>query len=164
MYGNNLQAVKTFRTAVLLFDNATTGGTNTFGRYYFDEIRELSGKNIVGFNIDLNPQFGVLPGNISNFDYTHTAAGQPYVIASKFELESFFLNLYNDKKELVLENFPCLLATNLNLNSGNNLTPTPGRKRVYPLGTKLNIRESYVYGNANLLPDNVVISVNFYYI
>ena len=34
----NIKFTKTFRTKVLLFDEATSGGTTTFGRYYFDDI------------------------------------------------------------------------------------------------------------------------------
>ena len=161
--GNNTECLKTFRTIVRLFENASIGTTNTFGRYYFDEIRELVGKNIVGFNIDLNSQFGFLPGNIPNNDYTLSAQGIPYTYASKFELDKYFLNFYNDKEELILENFPCLLATNLNINSGNNSTPTPGKKRVYSLNTKIDIRKCFIFGQALSNFSNLVISVNFYY-
>jgi len=151
---------------VLLFDAATSGGTTTFGRYYFDEIRELSGKRIVGFNVDLGLHQVTSPCNISAKDNTGTVHGQPYQNAYVFDVPNFFLNIYNDQKELILENFPCLLAANYNLNSGINSGggKKPGTKYIFPLDTKINIRESYIFGNANLILDNVVISVNFYYI
>lgn len=164
--GNNYLSLKTFRTRVLLFNEGTTGGTNTFGRYYFDEIRELTGKTIVGFNVDLGNSAATDPGNISFDDYTGFANGFRYQNATKFDLPYFFLNIYNDQKELILENFPCYLATGINLNSGYNNGPGKrfGTKYIYPINSKINIRESFIFGNANLTPDNVVISVNFYYL
>ena len=165
----DLEYCKSYRTRVLLFNEGTTGGTVTFGRYYFDEIRELVGKTILGINVDLGNTSVLDPGNITFDDYTGFAAGMQYQNASKFDLPLFFLNLYNDKKELIVENFPAYLLTGINLNSGingsnNPAFAKPGKKYIFPLNTKLNIRESYFFGNANLTADNVVISVNFYYI
>lgn len=164
----DLNYLKSYRTRVLLFDEGTTGGTNTFGRYYFDEIRELVGKTIVGINVDLGNTSALDPGNISFDDYTGFAANFRYQNATKFDLPYFFLNLYNDQKELIMENFPCYALTDVNLNSGingnaNPILTRPGQKYIYPLNTKINVRASYIFGNANLTPDNVVISVTFYY-
>ena len=164
--GNNYESVKIYRTRVLLFDEATTGGTQTFGRYYFDEIRELNDKLIVGFNVNIGYDSVLYYADISQTDFTQTTQGQNIGYATRFDLPYFYLNIYNDKKELIVENFPALLAANWNLNQQPNFTlgRHGGTNFIYPLNSKINIKESYFFGNANLTPDNVAISVTFYYI
>lgn len=161
--GNNIESLKTFRALVRLFNEPTTGGTNTFGRYYFDEIPQLQNKIIVGFNVDLNPEFGVLPGNLWLYDYTKIVGGLPAYNANAATLAELFLNIYNDRDELIMENFPCLQATSINLNSGNWSTPKKGEKKVFPLNTKIKIKQSFIFGNSNFTQNNIVVSINFYY-
>ena len=107
----NIKFTKTFRTEVLLFNEATNGGTTTFVRYYFNDIIELNGKQIVGFSVDLGYNAVTRPATITNDDFTKFTQGANYSIATEFDLPALFLNLYNDQKELILDNFPALLAT-----------------------------------------------------
>ena len=72
----NIKFTKTFRTKVLLFDEATSGGTTTFGRYYFDDIRELNGKQIVGFSVDLGYGAVTRPASITNARTVSTTLNQ----------------------------------------------------------------------------------------
>jgi hypothetical protein len=160
----NIKFTKTFRTEVLLFNEATSGGTTTFGRYYFDDIRELNGKQIVGFSVDLGYNAVTRPATITNDDFTQYTQGANYSIATEFDLPALFLNLYNDQKELILDNFPALLATGFNAKNATIFFGPPlGQRYIFPLDCKLDIRSSYIFGNATLIPDNVVVSVNFYY-
>lgn len=160
----NIKFTKTYRTKVLLFNEATSGGTTTFGRYYFDDIRELTGKQIVGFNVDLGYHAVTQPATITDTDQTATAQGLPYINAQVFDLPLLFLNFYNTERELILDNFPALLATGYNLKNATILFGPPlGQRYIFPLDCKLDIRSSYIFGNATLIPDNVVVSINFYY-
>jgi len=162
--GNNYECLKIYRTRVLLFDEATTGGTTTFGRYFFDEIRELTDKTIVGFNVNIGQDSVIYYADVPANDYTQTVQGTNMQYATRFDLPYFYLNIYNDKKELIVENFPTLLAANWNLNQQPNVSAKHGGTNfIYPLNSKINIRESYVFGNASLTPNNVAISVTFYY-
>lgn len=160
----NIKFTKTFRTKVLLFDEATSGGTTTFGRYYFDDIRELNGKQIVGFSVDLGFDAATRPASITNADNTNFAQGLPYINANVFDLPALFLNFYNTEKELILDNFPALLATGYNAKNATIIFGPPlGQRYIFPLDCKLDIRSCYIFGNATLIPDNVVVSINFYY-
>lgn len=166
----NIKFTKTFRTEVLLFNESTSGGTTTFGRYYFDDIRELNGKQIVGFSVDLGYNAVTRPATITNNNFTQYTQGANYSIATEFDLPALFLNLYNDQKELILDNFPALLATGINTKNATIFPPkggpfgiSLGQRYIFPLDCKLDIRSSYIFGNATLIPDNVVVSVNFYY-
>lgn len=159
---SNPQFKKTFRTTVQMFREATTG-TNAFGRYYFDDIRELYGKNIVGFNVDAGNLNVLYPSNLPPLDKTTFVNGQPlYVAELQLTLQYFYLNLYNDQGELILDNFPCGAATNYNNNY--SIPPRYSKKNILPLDTKIDIRKSYIFGNfAAIGIDNLGISVNFYY-
>ena len=149
-----------------MFRDATTG-TNTFGRYYFDEIRELSGKNIAGFNVDAGRINALYANNLPQLDLTTYVNNAPlYVAELQLTLQSFYINFYNENDELIVENFPCGAATNY-----NEFKPIPVAfpgffkyKNIIPLDTKINIRKSYISGNFSALGiDNLGISVNFYY-
>jgi hypothetical protein len=160
----NMNFKKTFRTKVLLFNEGGTGGTTVFGRYYFDDIRELNGKQIVGFSVDLGYDAVTRPASITNADYTNYTQGLAYTNATIFDLPALFLNFYNTEKELILDNFPALLATGYNAKNATILFGPPlGQRYIFPLDCKLDIRSCYIFGNATLIPDNVVVSVNFYY-
>ena len=163
---SNPQFLKTFRTTVQMFRDTTTG-TNTFGRYYFDEIRELTGKNIVGFNVDAGDLNVLYQNNITYQDQTIFINNAPLYIAElQLTLQNFYLNFYNESEELIIENFPCAAAANYN---EQKTFPViyPGffkYKNIIPLDTKINIRKSYIFGNFSALGiDNLGISVNFYY-
>jgi hypothetical protein len=163
---SNPQFLKTFRTTVRMFREATTG-TDTFGRYYFDEIRELTGKNIVGFNVDAGNINALFQSNLPQLDLTTFVNNAPlYVAELQLTLQSFYLNFYNENEELIIENFPCAAAANYN-EVKNFPVLYPGRfkyKNIIPLDTKINIRKSYIFGNFSALGiDNLGISVNFYY-
>jgi hypothetical protein len=166
---SNPSFLKTFRTTVQMFKDTTTG-TNTFGRYYFDEIRELTGKNIVGFNVDAGDISALFQNNITNQDETVFINNAPlYVAELQLTLQNFYLNFYNENSELIIENFPCAAAFNYNefKNYGAlypGLTGFYKFKNIIPLDTKINIRKSYIFGNFSALGiDNLGISVNFYY-
>ena len=158
--GNNILCTKIYRLNVQLFLEAGSGAQ--FGRYYFPEVRELNGKEIVGINVNIGGNAATSLANIVEIDTTNFAQGISYTIADDTALKSFFVNIYNDKKILIMENFPALQLADWNSLYGSNRT-TKHQRKIYPLNTKLNIRECYIFGDASLAKDNLCISMNFYY-
>lgn len=160
---SNPKFTKTFRTTVQMFRDPTIG-TNVFGRYYFSEIRELYGKQIVGFNVDPGEFNNFFPYSITSLDFTTFVNNNPLYIADlQIPLKSLFINIYNDKDELIIDNFPAAAATDHNTTTFGVMNIF-NKKNIIPLDCKIDIRKSYIFGNfAALGIDNLAISVNFYY-
>jgi hypothetical protein len=160
---SNPKFTKTFRTTVQMFRD-TTAGTNVFGRYYFNEIRELYGKNIVGFNVDPGEFNNFYPYSIPNPDYTTFVNNNGLYMADlQIPLKNLFINIYNNQDELIIDNFPAAAATNYNTTTFGVMSIF-NKKNIIPLDCKIDIRKSYIFGNISLLGvDNLAVSINFYY-
>ena len=158
--GNNYLCTKIYRLNVQLFREP--GTLTSFGRYYFPEIRELNNKQIVGICVNIGGAAKTDDANIVDVDTTNFLQGINYTIANANSLKNFFLNIYNQEKVLIMENFPCLQLADYNAQYGNNNTIKHQRK-IYPLNSKINIRECYIFGDTTTAKANLCVSMNFYY-
>lgn len=162
--GNNIEAVKAKRVVVNLFDNIGTN-TNVFGKYFFDEYPELNSKTIVGIKFNTNYE-GVDQGFY--FDFSNLATNRDNNIginanyAGEETARDLMLNLFNEKNELILQNFP--------LNSLNsNISFIPPNQylggKIKPIYTKLNLKASYIFSTSLFTVSNPrAVSLTFYYL
>jgi hypothetical protein len=162
--GNNIEAVKAKRIVVNLFDNTGTN-TNVFGQYFFDEYPELNNKTIVG--IKFNSSEGQSQGSFFDFSnfttYIDNNIGLPVAYAAEGEANYLMLNLFNEKNELILQNFP-LNSFNTNLRQPIGGAPNTNGK-IKPFNTKLNLKASYIFSTFQFTATNpIAVSLTFYYL
>jgi len=157
--GNNIEAAKAKRIVINLFD--TTGvNTNVFGKYYFDEYPELNNKIIVG--IKFNSNLGdnqVYSNDFAQFrTYADNNIGKFAIYADDATAQNLMLNLFNEKNELILQNFP--------LNSLNPpITNINVAGKIKPFNTKLNLKASYIFSTLLFsATDPTSVSLTFYYL
>lgn len=148
-----------------LYINNTLSG-NASDPFYFNDQNYLNNKLITGITIDFASPPAPLPTpNPFNFARTDfTVSNKPTVLGLK-ELAIFFVTFVNDQDEIIIDNAPANLFSNINTQYPQpNTTVNNGKKLIIPTNFKINIRKSYVkrsVGPYNI--NNSVISFNFYY-
>jgi hypothetical protein len=143
-----------------------TLAANATDPFYFNDQYQLNNKLITGISIDFSSPPAPLPTpNPFNFASTDfTVPSKPTVLGVK-ELGILFVTFVNDNDEIIIDNAPCNLFTNINTFYPQPNTTVPnGKKLIIPTNFKINFRKSYVkrsVGPYNI--NNSVISFNFYY-
>jgi hypothetical protein len=152
MYGNNIQATKSYRMTIPLTNDGVTSIPGT--KFYFPETPVLEQKTIVGIegHVATEP-FLVLQGDLN-------IAGNKQNI-SQFLASALFMTIYDEDGSEKFYNVPfkslCLFDT---------LFTTTNKKRVYPFIGKIKIRKSYFTFPPNLpvaLTPNFVVTLTFFY-
>jgi hypothetical protein len=148
-----------------LFIDKTLFG-NASDPFYFSDQHFLNNRLITGITIDFSSPPAPLPTpNPFNFaDKDFTVTNKPTVLGVK-ELSIFFVTFVNDQDEIIIDNAPANLFSNINTQYPQpNTTVNNGKKLIIPTNFKINLRKSYVkrsVGPYNI--NNSVISFNFYY-
>lgn len=148
-----------------LFIDKTLFG-NASDPFYFSDQNYLNNKLITGISIDCASPGAPLPTpnpfNFAGTDFTVT--NKPTVLGIK-ELSIFFVTFVNDQDEIIIDNAPANLFSNINTQYPQpNTTVKNGKKLIIPTNFKINLRKSYVkrsVGPYNI--NNSIISFNFYY-
>ena len=152
MYGNNIQAVKTYRLVVPLTINGTNAAPGT--KFYFPETPALEQKNIVGIEGHVAPSVGLsLQGDLE------TQIGGTNI--NQFFASFLFFTIFDEDGTEKFYNVPfrsiCLFDT--------TLTNTD-KKRVYPFIGKIKTRKSYFTFPPNLpatITGDLIVTLTFFY-
>jgi len=133
---------------------------------FFEEQGQLKDKTITGISIDIAQDRAGLQWNIASTDPTATTSlGVPSVNNAQ-SLSYMYLTLYNTNDEIIIDQAPLNLFSNWNANypQPGPLNPAKnGKKRIIPMNTKINIRQSFVKGTPGFTLFNSIVSFNFYY-
>ena len=159
--GNNLESVKAKRINLNLFDDS--GNSQLYGRYFFNEYPDLIDKKIVG--IKWNRNLGQSQDNGADFDlysdYTTNNLGYGVYYVDDLYAKSLFINFYNNKKELIIQNFP---VTSLDQPQGGVFS-TEKSGKIPAFDVKLDLKSSYVFVTQIYSPlDKLSLSLTFYYL
>jgi hypothetical protein len=152
MYGNNIQATKSYRMTVPLTINGTNAAPGT--KFYFPETPALEQKTIVGIEGHVATEPALLlqgdlniSGNVLNI--------------TQFLAGALFMTIFDQDGSEKFYNVPfkslCLFDT---------LATTTNKKRVYPYIGKIKTRKSYFTFPPNLpvtLTANFVVTLTFFY-
>jgi hypothetical protein len=152
MYGNNIQATKSYRMTVPLTINGTNAAPGT--KFYFPETPALEQKTIVGIEGHVAPSTGLsLQGDLE------IQTGGTNI--NQFFASFLFFTIFDTDGSEKFYNVPfrsiCLFDT--------TLTNTD-KKRVYPYIGKIKTRKSYFTFPPNLpatITGNFVVTLTFFY-
>lgn len=152
--GNNYQAVKTKRVNVTL--NAATNNINP--RFYFPDIPELNDVQIVGIEAHMTRPVGLLFGDLF---YTSTSTNFWTVPLIQYS----FINLVNNNNELIIQNFPAIGLFNVTaLNPNVQIASVQKSGKIFPIYSKLNLRQCYIYIANFIATETAIASFTFYHL
>lgn len=151
MLGNNLRSAKIKRVLVPL----TNGSAQ--GRFQLPEDPELERKNIVGVSV-----------SFAAGTYGDISAITPYTEGNLLvriprdtdpQAKRFFLTLYNQQNEIIVENFPLYALYN---------RTAADVARIIPINGKIKARQSFLQCSGRLVPAVFgtvpTIYLNFFYL
>ena len=151
MLGNNVKSAKVKRVLVSLSNGSAQG------RFQLPDDPDLDRKNIVGLSVSFSSgNFGdvsaITPYNEGNLLIRIPADNDT-------QAKRGFITIYNDKNEIIIENFPLLGLFN---------RPTATVNRIMPITGKIKSRSSYISLSGRLTPPIAgtlpTIYLNFFYI
>ena len=130
---------------------------------YFGDHAQLNNKIITGITIDIASDVPPLVPDYSNFALNDkTVVGDPKVTTVN-SLGILYVTFVNDNDEILIENAPANLFSNLNSNYPQPRTNNT-KKRIIPTNLQINFRKSYIKKAIGFFPTgNIVASFNFYY-
>jgi hypothetical protein len=127
---------------------------------FFEEQGQLKNKTITGLHIDIGPPRAGTQFNLSD-NFSNPGLN---TINSADSLSYMYLTLYNENEEIIFDQAPLNLFTNYNSQYPQpGLSIIGGKKRIIPMNTKINIRQSFVKSTPGFTAFDSVISFNFYY-
>jgi hypothetical protein len=154
-YGNNLQADKSFRVRIPLFDQF--GNTVNGTKYFFPELPAIENKNITGIEAHLaTTAVGPPPVNDGDLSGSGGLAGKNILT---WLAAYVYVTIYSDTLNEKFYNVP--LYSLFNRQTPNQLT-----KRVKPYFGKIKTRNSYLIIPANAtvsIAGDYVVNLTFFY-
>lgn len=158
--GNNREAIKIRRVEVQLYDPVSPNNT-TVGNYYFPEIPELNGKEIVGIQtLTANPTFGTSQ-IIETYNPNFFIPGTPTGFAFNCDFANYSvqtITLTNTDGIKIIDSFPVM-----QLVGGVWDTSPPAKLKIFPFSIKVNIRNSFITVYQPTVAQKLIANFNFYY-
>jgi hypothetical protein len=150
MQGNNVRCAKVKRILVPLTEASQQG------RYQLPDDPDLDKKNIVGLSASFAEFLFV--GDVSrDTPYYINGVNLKIPFDSSPLAKQSFLTLYNEKNEIMIENFPLIGLFN---------RPNPTTNKIFPITGKIKTRQSFVSIAGVTVGLNVfpTMWLNFFYI
>jgi hypothetical protein len=117
--GNNFKCDKIFKLEIPLINANLVN--QVAGTYFLPEVPELTGKTIVG----------IIGENVNTLLYND--------IQGTICFGAAYLSIYNMNNETIFEDFPLP-----SLYNNDNTTIATGSRKIPPINTKINLRQSYI--------------------
>lgn len=150
MLGNNIRCAKVKRILIPLTEASQQG------RYQLPDDPDLDKKNIVGLSASF-AEFLAVGDVAQNTPYFINGVRLQIPFDSNLITKQSYLTLYNDKNEIMVENFPFQGLFN---------RPSPTVNKILPITGKIKTRQSYVSVAGVVVggPNLPAMWLNFFYI